>query len=84
MLARASMISISDQMEKMTKKFAVKCAENPKFSQWFQLNETNINTRSIKPKYKPVPARTSRYAASPLPQLTALLNARDMLHQQKK
>ena len=75
MLASANMVTISKQMEKMTHKFAVKCSNSPKFSEWFQLNDATINTRSVKSVYKPVLSRTKRYQVSPIPHLTSILNS---------
>ena len=66
----------TERLEKMTKRFAVKSAKHPKFSKWFEpLQATNINTRSKKKKYIQIHTRTERYARSPIPHLTNLLNA---------
>jgi hypothetical protein len=73
---RANTSLVTEQLQKMTEKFARKSERSAKFSQWYKKKpEANVSTRSQKPKYEPVPARTNRYAESPIPQLTALLNA---------
>ena len=69
----------------MTIKFAIKSAKNEKFQHWFKPKPANsLVTRSLKLKYEPVPARTTRFADSPIPQMTALLNADDLIKQQKE
>ena len=66
----------TERLEKMTRRFAVKSAKHPKFSKWFEpLHPTNITTRSKKNKYIQIHTRTERYARSPIPHLTNLLNA---------
>ena len=74
-LTRAGMFSVTDQLHKMTAKFAHKAARHQKFSKWFKVRpESQPNTRIQKTKYLPVPSRTARYACSPLPLLTSILN----------
>ena len=77
-LTRAGMISVTDQLHKMTAKFANRAAKHSKFSKWFKLRpEGELNTRCQKTKYLPVASRTARYGSSPLPYLTAILNEND-------
>ena len=77
-LSRAGMLSVTDQLQNMTTRFAHKSAKHPKFSKWFKVRpEAQVNTRSVRgvqTKYLPVATRTARYAASPLPILTSLIN----------
>ena len=85
MLEKSNMILISQQMEKMTRKFAIKCSKSENFSKWFELSDTtNTHTRSLKPLYKPEPARTARYKASPIPHLTNILNEMEWTRQQRR
>jgi len=78
-LLRANMRRPTDQLASMTVKFAEKCAKNAKFSQWFKLRaDPNMSSRTAKSKYLPVPARTTRFENSPIPQLTNILNAKSL------
>ena len=58
--------------------FIKKAANNEQFQNWFCLNDDpvpNFKTRSDKVSDRnPVKARTERYANSPLPYLTDVLN----------
>ena len=84
-LSMANIPSVTEKLEKMTIKFAIKSAKNEKFQHWFKPKPANsLVTRSLKLKYEPVPARTTRFADSPIPQMTALLNADDLIKQQKE
>ena len=84
-LARAKMLSVTDQLQKMTQTFADKTAKHPKFSQWYRPTQIqNVATRSNKPKFQPVPARTTRFSESPIPHLTALLNSKDLQKKQEE
>ena len=81
-LDRAGMKSVSEQLEKQTEKFAVKTSKHDKFKHWFQPFEKScVTTRSLKPKYTSVPARTDRFARSPIPVLTEILNAKSIKQQ---
>ena len=74
-LSRAGMLSVTDQLKNMTTRFAHKSVQHNKFRKWFQhRSEALIDTRSVKTKFLPVPARTDRYATSPLPLLTSIIN----------
>ena len=74
-LTRAGMLSVTDQLHRMTVKFAHKAAQHNKFSKWFKVRpESQLNDRRQKTKYLPVPSRTARYRCSPLPLLTSILN----------
>ena len=56
--------------------FAKKATKHPEHSKWFSKQDvsTNVQTRALKPPYKPVQARTNRLLKSPVPYLTQLLN----------
>ena len=76
-LLSAKMLRPTEQLANMTSRFAAKNASHNKFSQWFEpAARKTINTRSIKniQRYKSVPARTARYAKSPIPYMTQMLN----------
>ena len=74
-LLTANILKPTDQFTKMTKQFAVKSSKHPKLSKWFVPKPDNpMCTRSKKPRFIPVPTRTDRYAKSPIPQLTTILN----------
>ena len=67
---------------KLCENFARKAFKNPKYTNWFCIDESvppNIKTRSEatrKPrKLKPVQTRTHRYEKSPIPYMTELLNS---------
>ena len=63
-------------LAKMTEQFAKKCAKSTKFSQWFEpVPTTRSVTRTNKQqKYVQISARTGRFANSPIPHLTQILN----------
>ena len=63
-------------LAKMTEQFAKKCAKSTKFSQWFEpVPTTSSVTRTNKQqKYVHISARTDRFANSPIPHLTQILN----------
>ena len=73
----ASNIStLEDQRNKMDIKFCQKTLKHPKFRQWFNpTHNSGVSTRRLGPRYKPVPARTSAFARSPIPAVTALANS---------
>ena len=71
------MLRPTEQLANMTSKFAAKSASHSKFGQWFEpAARKTINTRSSKniQKFERVPARTARYAKSPIPYMTQMLN----------
>ena len=74
-LAIANVVRPTIQLAKMTRRFAKKCSEHPKFAHWFQpVPKDVMNTRSKKKKCVEVSARTERYHNSPIPYLTRILN----------
>ena len=66
--------SLSERRKTICLNFAKKAVKNPKYQHWFNHEEPTVNTRSKKPQFKPVSARTSRFAKSPIAYLTQLLN----------
>ena len=69
---------LDDRRINLCEKFAVKASKNDQHKNWFCLAEQSepVNTRSEKPvlKYKEPKTRTGRFANSPIPYLTKLLN----------
>ena len=67
---------LSHRRIQLCKKFAKKCLNNPKFSNWFCPVQSlpTTNTRGVKKmirnQFKPVQTRTERYANSPIPYMT--------------
>jgi hypothetical protein len=76
---RSKITKPTERLEKMTKRFAKKSAQHPKFSTRFQPLSININTRRKKNKYYQIKARTQRNAKSPIPHLTRILNNETMV-----
>ena len=73
--------NLDDRREKLCQNFAKKAWKNPKYQNWFTLNDEplpTINTRSeatrVRNVLKPIVTRTDRYMNSPLPYLTEVLN----------
>ena len=62
--------------EQLSLTFAKKTVKHPQHSSWFKKQPENvhIHTRSAKPKFVPVQARTQRLKRSPISYLTQLLN----------
>ena len=78
-LRAAKLRKPTEQLARMTERFAAKNASSSKFSKWFQpAARKTINTRSREnsQKYENVPARTARYGQSPIPFLTNILNTK--------
>jgi hypothetical protein len=75
-LNESAMRTQSEQRKIIFEKFTKACVRSQKFSKWFCKEDSSrvINTRSKKLRFKPVPARTSQYATSPIPQMVALAN----------
>ena len=79
MLRVAAMLRPTEQLFRMTSKFAVKSSKHPKFNHWFQpASAKTVNTRSSKNTqvFASIPTRTERYKKSPIPYITKLLNAK--------
>ena len=75
-LAEANMSSLMTQRSTQFLKFTKSCIKNPKFSKWFARYEDNttVNTRQQKPRFKPIPCRTKAYAQSAIPQMVMAAN----------
>ena len=69
--------SLNERRDSLCKKFAKKSARHPKFKNWFCF-PSNISTRGSEnrtiTKFNPVQTRTYRYAKSPLPYVTEVMN----------
>ena len=70
---------------KLSLTFAKKAVKHPQHSSWFNKKQTDTqtNTRSMKPLFKPVEARTQRLSKSPISFLTNLLNDAYATHPHK-
>ena len=73
-LVLSGLVSLAERREDICLNFAKKASKNPKYQHWFVTEENSVNTRRKKPYLKPVSARTSRFAKSPIAYLTHLLN----------
>ena len=74
-LKNMDLVTLSERRYNLSLKFAKKAVKHDKFSNWFTpSSRPAINTRSIKPAFKPVQARLARYLKSPISYLTKLLN----------
>ena len=75
-LREAAMKTQAEQRSCILEKFTKSCMRSHKFSKWFcKAENTNLmTTRNKKLQFKPVAARTSQYAKSPIPQMVALAN----------
>ena len=69
------MWTLEVRREKLCLKFALKALKSQKFSSWFSVNQTEVNTRSEKLPLRNIKGRTKRFRTSPIPYLTELLNA---------
>ena len=57
--------------------FAIKASKHPKHQSWFvPSNQLGADTRNKKVIFKPPLCRLNRFAKSPIPYLTSLLNSR--------
>ena len=69
--------TLSSRSSEMCLKFANKSLKSTKYQNWFFENKPNqqqAKTRSVKPDFVPVEARTKTFGKSPLAYLTNLLN----------
>ena len=75
-LALTNIERLDQRRAKLSLTFAKKAVEHPLHSNWFKKQQENapMNTRSVKPTFIPVQARTQRLLKSPIPYLTHLLN----------
>ena len=68
--------TLESRRNSLCTRFAAKAAKDPKHKHWFvPEDQTGVNTRSEKFKYKTPLCRLKRYQTSPIPYLTSLLNA---------
>ena len=74
-LSQTGLKRLDVRREQLSLTFAKKTAKHPLHSSWFKKQPENehINTRSAKPKFAPVQARTQRLKRSPISYLTQLL-----------
>ena len=76
-LRLANLESLEQRRIQLCLSFAIKATKHPKHQDWFvPTNPHRANTRSKKVQLKPPLCRLNRYAKSPIPYLTNLLNSR--------
>ena len=68
------MKTLDERRKELCLKFEKKAPTSEKFCNWFSKDDNIVNTRSTKTSLREVYTRTSRFARSPLPYLTKLLN----------
>ena len=74
-LKNMNLKSLEDRRYDLCLNFAKKAQKHPKFSRWFCPSQiVSVETRSVKPTFKYVQARTDRFYKSPIAYLTRLLN----------
>ena len=73
-LKKLKMKTLVERRKILCLKFAKKASLHPEHKKWFVENHQIQNTRTKKPTYKPVCARTDRFINSAIPYLTSLLN----------
>ena len=66
--------TLEERRVKLSLKFGLKAEKHDKFRHWFKANNTDVNTRQVKPRYHEVKARLKRFRNSPIAYLTRLLN----------
>ena len=75
-LKKVHLITLSERRYLLSLNFAKKAVKHDIYSNWFTPSASPaMNTRSIKPTFKPVQARLARYLKSPISYLTKLLNS---------
>ena len=75
-LSESKLKTMQQAREKMVQKFVKKSLQHKKFSKWFcPRPEAQIETRSHKSRFKPVPYRTAAFARSAIPTMTTIANA---------
>ena len=78
-LNKLGQVRLSSRRQKLCHKFAKKCRNNPKYSNWFcpmiiGPSKTRLGMKRKDNQLKTVPTRTSRFENSPLPYMTRILN----------
>ena len=66
------MDTLVSRRKKLCETFAVRAANDPKFSKWFKINDNQLATNTE--RFCTPEARLNRYRTSPIPYLTRLLN----------
>ena len=69
-LARSKMKSLSQRRKDLIFKFSQKAGKSIQYSDWFVKVKSQQNTRRAKPRFKPVPCRTTRFQRSALPAMS--------------
>ena len=74
-LSVTNQMTLKSRRNKIVRNFVRKSVNHEKFKNLFHLYENyGRDTRSIKPLFTPVPARTQSYRRSPIPTLTDIAN----------
>ena len=77
-LDRMNLETLKKRRTSICLNFAVKASKHPKHGKWFiQTDPLKPDTRSLKTDFKPPLCRLQRFAKSPIPYLTNLLNNRE-------
>ena len=71
------MISISEKLQKITEKFALRSIKDVKFSKWYKKSKQS-KTQRLNLPYMSVPSITARLVISPIPALTEIVNCKLM------
>ena len=71
-LEKSNLTTLEERREELCLSFALKCTSDPKHKKLFQLNENSFLHHPD--KFKPPFCQNERYAKSPVPYLTNLLN----------
>ena len=70
----AKMESLAQRRKNIFSRFCKQAEKSQTYSNWFKKQDQIYNTRHSKPLYKPVPARTYRFAGSALPAITQVVS----------
>ena len=74
-LDKVGLETLEERRLKLCQNFAKKAAKDPKQKNWFvEYKQNGVETRSIKKQYETPLHRLDRFAKSPIPYLTGLLN----------
>ena len=73
-LKKANIKSLAQRRKDLISKFCAQAVKSDKYSEWFKpenpKSENQVQTRSVKPRFKPVICRTSKFERSALPVMT--------------
>ena len=78
-LHKINIESLKTRRKSICLRFAKKASQHDRFHNWFVLNETQMNTRSDKLKYKEVKGKKKGLKRCPIAYLTKLLNEEEIV-----